>query len=76
MIEKYFLKLTHDFHTNKCVCANQMLLFLQKDSEPKIAGFLNYLMRRMQKRPIRGISTKLQDEQWEICDNYVPKVQL
>uniref|UniRef100_A0A6B2G4J5 Small ribosomal subunit protein eS17 n=1 Tax=Myxobolus squamalis TaxID=59785 RepID=A0A6B2G4J5_MYXSQ len=71
LIEKHFSKLTHDFHTNKRVCQS-IAVIPSKRLRNKIAGFVTHLMRRMQKGPIRGISTKLQEEQREIRDNYVP----
>ncbi|KAF1741204.1 hypothetical protein MXB_3568 [Myxobolus squamalis] len=71
MIEKHFSKLTHDFHTNKRICQS-IAVIPSKRLRNKIAGFVTHLMRRMQKGPIRGISTKLQEEQREIRDNYVP----
>merc|ERR1719219_2359079 len=61
IIEKYHTKLTMDFHTNKRL-RNQ------------VAGFVTHLMKRIKHAPVRGISIKLQEEERERRDNYVPEV--
>jgi len=72
VIEKYYPRLTVDFHTNKKI-AEEIAIMPSKRLRNKIAGFITHLMRRIEKGPVRGISFKLQEEERERKDNYVPE---
>ncbi|KAL4071855.1 40S ribosomal protein S17 [Scleroderma yunnanense] len=73
LIEKYYPRLTLDFHTNKRII-DEVASVPSKRLRNKIAGFTTHLMKRIQRGPVRGISFKLQEEERERKDNYVPEV--
>uniref|UniRef100_A0A7S4PHC6 40S ribosomal protein S17 n=1 Tax=Paramoeba aestuarina TaxID=180227 RepID=A0A7S4PHC6_9EUKA len=71
IIEKYYPRLTLDFDTNKKIC-EEIAQIPSKRLRNKVAGFVTHLMKRIEKGPVRGISFKLQEEERERKDNYVP----
>lgn len=73
IVEKYYPRLTLDFHTNKRI-VDEVAVTPSKRMRNKIAGFTTHLMRRISKGPVRGISLKLQEEERERRLDFVPEV--
>ncbi|KAG6354214.1 hypothetical protein INS49_004818 [Diaporthe citri] len=73
IIERYYPSLTLDFEINKRRC-DEIALIPSKRLRNKIAGYVTHLMRRIQDGPVRGISFKLQEEERERKDQYVPEM--
>ena len=61
LLEKYYQRLTNDFHTNKKILS-EVAEVPTKSLRNKIAGFATHLMKRIQKGPVKGISLKVQEE--------------
>merc|ERR1712037_725426 len=64
IIEKYYMMLNLDFHTNKRVIEG-IAIIPTKRLRNQIAGFITHLMKRIRAGPVRGISIKLQEEERE-----------
>jgi len=74
IIEKYYGRVTLDFHINKKL-TSEVAVIQSKRLRNKIAGYVTHLMRRLSKgASVRGISLKLQEEERERKDNYVPDI--
>lgn len=61
MVERHYLKLTFDFHINKKILAENAEVSTKR-LRNKIAGYATYLMKRIQKGPVKRISLKIQEE--------------
>jgi small subunit ribosomal protein S17e len=72
-VEKYYTRLTVDFHSNKRI-VDDVAILPSKRMRNKIAGYTTHLMRRIAKGPVRGISLKLQEEERERRLDFVPEV--
>jgi len=64
LIEKYYSKMTNDFHVNKKILS-EVGQIPTKRLRNKIAGYATHLMKRIQTGPVRGISLKVQEEERE-----------
>lgn len=73
IVEKYYPRLTLDFHTNKRII-DEVAITPSKRMRNKIAGFTTHLMKRIAKGPVRNISLKLQEEERERRLDFVPEV--
>eukprot|EP00698_Gefionella_okellyi_P026060 TRINITY_DN981_c0_g1_i2.p1 TRINITY_DN981_c0_g1~~TRINITY_DN981_c0_g1_i2.p1 ORF type:complete len:166 (+),score=48.23 TRINITY_DN981_c0_g1_i2:60-557(+) len=73
VVEKYYPRLTLDFQTNKKL-VEEVAIIASKRLRNKIAGFTTHLMKRIQRGPVHGISFRMQEEERERRDNYVPDV--
>merc|ERR1711879_1032492 len=71
IVEKFYPSLSHDFYTNKHV-VQECTILNGKRLANKIAGWVTHVMRRIERGPVRGISIKLQEEERERRDNWVP----
>jgi small subunit ribosomal protein S17e len=71
LIEKYYQKLTEDFHLNKKII-DSVAVVPTKRLRNKIAGFTTHMMKRIAKGPVQGISLKIQEEQREKMFDIVP----
>merc|ERR1712008_175146 len=73
IVEKYYPRLTLDFHTNKRLI-DEIAITPSKRMRNKIAGFTTHLMKRISRGPVRGISLKLQEEERERRLDYIPDI--
>ena len=58
LIEKYYSKLTNDFHINKKILSDVGKVSTKR-LRNKIAGFVTHLMKRIYKGPVKGISLRV-----------------
>merc|ERR1712170_232742 len=72
IIEKYYGKLTKDFHFNKRII-DDIATIQSKRMRNKIAGFTTHLMKRIEKGPVRGISLLQEEEERERKMDFIPE---
>ena len=72
IIERFYGQLSFDFQDNKRVC-DEVATIPSKRMRNKIAGYVTHLMRRLERGPVRGISFKLQEQEREKRDNWMPE---
>ena len=73
IVEQHYSRLSTDFQLNKRIC-DEVAEIPTKKLRNKIAGYVTHLMRRIERGPVPGISIKLQEEERERRDNWVPEV--
>ncbi|XP_062704864.1 small ribosomal subunit protein eS17-like [Aedes albopictus] len=71
--EKYYTRLMMNFHIHKRI-VEEVVIIPTNPLRNKIAGFVTHLMKHLRHSQVRGISIKLQEEEREHRDNYVPEV--
>lgn len=59
LIERYYMRLTSDFHLNKKILS-EVGEIPSKKIRNRIAGFATHLLKRIQTGPVKGISLRVQ----------------
>merc|ERR1711990_670966 len=72
-VKKASRRIIENFYTNARI-VGECAIIPTKRLQNQIAGFITHTMKRIQKGPVRGISIKLQEEERERRDNYVPEM--
>ena len=72
IVEKFYGKLTEDFYLNKKVI-EQVTDVSSKKIKNQIAGFTTRVYRKIQHKPVKGVSLKLQEEQREKRLDAIPE---
>ena len=57
IIEKYYTRLTMDFHTNKRI-VEEVAIIPTKPLRNKIAGFVTHLMKRLRHSQVRALGVR------------------
>ncbi|CAL5990696.1 Ribosomal_protein S17 [Hexamita inflata] len=74
LVEAHYSKFTTKFEDNKvAIVQGKLAKIATKRLRNKIAGYTTRIMVRLTKGPVRGVNLKLQEEERERRDNYVPE---
>lgn len=74
LVEVHCDKFTQNFEENKqAVIKGKLAKIPTKRLRNKIVGYTTRIMVRLQKGPVNGVNLKLQEEERQKRDNYVPK---
>ena len=74
LVEVHCDKLNQNFEDNKqAIVKGRLAKIPTKRLRNKIIGYTTRIMVRLQKGPVHGVNLKLQEEERQKRDNYVPK---
>jgi small subunit ribosomal protein S17e len=71
IVEKQYSRLTLDFYHNRSIIAD-VAEIPSKTLRNKVSGYATRLMKRIRYGKVKGISIKIQEEERERRENYVP----
>lgn len=71
IVEKHYQRLTYDFYHNKAITFD-IAVISSKKLRNKVAGYVTRLMKRIRYSKVKGVSIKLQEEERERKESFVP----
>lgn len=72
IVEKFYGKLTEDFYLNKKII-EQVTDVTSKKIKNQIAGYTTRVYKKIQHKPVKGVSLRLQEEQREKRLDAIPE---